>query len=259
MGKKNENRLLNIIVDMQKKEIAHLEQAVKLTPLYINTHGNTAWGKADIDTIKSLLAEHYSGKISIYDYWGIGDEREIMLAGRINESVQMVLTDKGVYEKAENGHGSGVMCAFTVDQKNLLAETFHAMNETNTNKDGWECSEMRRWLNSVYSDAFPKEYADIFVPFIVEGGVDRFALRSEKELFGETEYSGDDEGRQIEYYKVTRNRVKCLGSDCSSSYYWWERSPSSGHSHLFCCVASSGSANSNYAGNPSGLAPFGCF
>ena len=258
MGKKNENRLLNIIVDMQQKEIARLEQANMPTAPFINTRGNTAWGKADADTVRSLLAEHYSGKIDIYDYWGIGDEREIMLTGQINESVQMVLTDKSIYEKAEGSNASGVMCAFTVDQKNLLAETRRAMNETNTNSGGWERSNMRRWLNSVYSEAFPKAYEDIFVPFIVAGSVDRFALRSEKELFGETEYSDDDEGRQIEYYKISRNRVKCLGNDYGSTSNWWERSPYSGNSSYFCAVGSSGSANNSYASSTYGIAPFGC-
>lgn len=254
---------LKKMVKLQGQEIADLrrriegiENAPKINPPHINTLGPTSWAQADIETVASLLAEHYEGKISIFDYWGIGDEREIRLGGEINETVQMVLTDRLVYEMAADGHGIGSKCAFTVDQKNLLANTFRSMNEDDTNEGGWAASDMRRWVNEVYADAIPKEYEGIFVPFMLDGNTDRFALRSEKELFGKTIYSGDEDGRQIEYYKVTRNRVKCLGDDCGSSTGWWERSPNGGS--YFCRVYGNGYAYYDNASDESGLAPFGC-
>ena len=48
---------------------------------------------------------------------------------------------------------------------------------------------------------------------------------------------------------------------CLSAAYWWERSPFSSLSALFCLVDSNGNANNNNASNTNGLAPFGyiCF
>ena len=44
----------------------------------------------------------------------------------------------------------------------------------------------------------------------------------------------------------------------NSAYWWWERSPYSGASSLFCAVYSGGTANADFAGYTYGLAPFGC-
>lgn len=265
-----ELKLVNMLLDYHHRDLAELRERIErcedhgdpepatAPSVYVNTHGDTSWATAPVETVKKLLNKHYSGQISIFNYWGIGDEREIKLGGEINETVQMVLTDKNFYELAPGGHGVGYPCAFTVDQKNLLGKTFRPMNDKDTNEGGWEKSKMREWLNSVYREAFPDGYEEIFVQFVVDGVVDHFALRSEMELFGETVYSDDESGWQIEYYKVTRNRVKCLGSDFGSANFWWERSPNGSGSSGFCYVDSNGNANWSYASGTSGVAPFGC-
>lgn len=266
----SELKLVNLLLSCLYRDVTELRERVKrcedhagLEPaaaptVHINTHGDTSWAKAPVETVKELLGKHYSGEISIFNYWGIGDEREIRLGGGINETVQMVLTDKNVYGLTRGGRSAGVPCAFTVDQKNLLEKTFRPMNDRDTNDGGWECSRMREWLNSVYRGAFPGGYGDIFVPFVVDGGVDCFALRSEMELFGRTEYSDDEDGRQIEYYKTPRNRVKYLGSDYGSASSWWGRSPHASKSSNFCDVFIEGSAAWSHASNVLGVAPFGC-
>ena len=65
---------------------------------------------------------------------------------------------------------------------------------------------------------------------------------------------------QWEWFKTPANRVKKLG-DTGSACSWWERSPSSYPSHVgqcFCYVHPDGAADTNYAMNLGGLAPFGC-
>ena len=256
MGKREENELLKTIVEMQKKEIRRLEEGKETQKtVHFNTIGETSWGKADTSTIEKLLAEHYAEKISIFDYWGIGDEREIQLGGEIRQTIQMVLTDKEFYLSLD---GSRPL-AFTVDQKNCLKDIRRPMNKENSNEGGWADCEMREWVNSVYGQAFPKEYKEIFKPFILQDSVcDMFALRSEIEVFGEKICGSEENGRQIEYYKKTRNRIKLNGDDFSESRWWWERSPNCNGSDGFCYVSNGGGANYGNAGYAGGIAPFGC-
>ena len=256
MGKKRE-KLMETIIDLQTKEIERLkgEPVIETHSPYVNRLGGTEWATAPTCTLIDLLNEHYEGKLSIYDYWEIGDERKIELGGEIGQTIQMVLTDKKTNELV-----NGVMCAFSVDQKNCLEDIELPMNDEDTNENGWDGCKMRKWLTDVYANAFPNDYRKLFKRFVTEPGVvDLFALRSEMELFGKNIYSFSDGGRQIEYYKKTRNRVKLNGSDDSgSANYWWERSPCSGNSTLFCGVISDGSADRFNASSASGLAPFGC-
>lgn len=264
MGKRRE-ALLEKLVGMQEKEIERLENREKgaasvhnvriYTPPAINVRSDTSWAKASIENVICMLKDHYAGRLSIYDFWGIGDEREIHLGGEINETVQFVLTDKAAYILAATGE----KCAFTVDQKNALGNTSHCMNENGSNKGGWEKCDMRKWIDAAYTKAIPKEYEGMFKDFYVEEDiVDKFSLRSEVELFGKAIYGEDHGGRQIEWYKQTRNRIKLDGSDSAESRWYWERSPYSGYSDCFCLVYSDGSANASGASDASGVAPFGC-
>lgn len=264
MGKRRE-ALLEKLVGMQEKEIERLENREKgaasvhsasiYTPPAVNVLGDTSWEKAPIENVICMLLDNYAGRLSIYDFWGIGDEREVHLGGETDETVKFVLTDKAVYTLAATDE----KCVFTVDQKNVLANTSHYMNENCTNKGGWEKCDMRRWLDAVYTKALPEGYGGVFKDFVIEDGiVDKFSLRSEVELFGKAIYGEDHGGRQIEWYKQTRNRIKLDGSDSAESRWYWERSPHSGNSNSFCRVFSDGSASGNYASGTGGIAPFGC-
>lgn len=272
MSKKEENRLLNTIVKMPEEEIERLKKAEAAaggpwfyrggdqTPFaMVNVLGDTSWAKAPAETIQEMLAQHYAGKISIYNFWGIGDEREIKLGGKIDKTIQMVLTDKEFYRLYSGEKADDPLCAFTVDQKNVLLDNDRSMNEKCTNEGGWRECDLRKWLNTAYSNALPGEYENIFKCFTVcEGLVDRFCLRSEVELFGEAVYGSDKTGRQIEWYKQTRNRIKLDGDDYGEARWYWERSPYSGYSNSFCFVTSGGSANGSTASLTLGIAPFGC-
>ena len=78
------------------------------------------------------------------------------------------------------------------------------------------------------------------------------------EIFPPDECYGD-EGlyQQMEWYKDVHNRVRAdhRGGD---SHWYWTSSAYSGNSSAFCSVLSGGNANSSYASNSRGLAPFGC-
>ena len=139
------------------------------------------------------------------------------------------------------------------------------INKEDTNKGGWENSDIREWCNDGFAQSIPQSLQTIFKNFVnathtdgkIVETVDLFALPSEVEVYGGVRYSAQGEGMQFEFYKNPLNRIKCLGSGGHQAY-WWERSPCSSYSTRFCLVASSGYAYIGSASSSRGLAPFGC-
>ena len=79
---------------------------------------------------------------------------------------------------------------------------------------------------------------------------DKLFLLSEIEVFGATQYSYAGEGKQYEYYTAGNSTIKKVNG---SAYYWWERSPRSGITSIFCFVNDNGIANRNDASNSFGV------
>lgn len=168
--------------------------------------------------------------------------------------MQFVLTDMRIYRLMDNEK-----CAFTVDQKNVLSKREMGMNVDCTNAGGWYECNMRRWIDSAYTNALLEGYESVFKNFVVEGDiVDRFSIRSEMELFGRNAYGEDDFGYQIKYYEKTRNRLKLKGSDTARAEWYWARSARKGFNDSFCAVNENGDPCGNTANCACGIAVFGC-
>ena len=232
-----------------------------------------SWADGTDEQVAAMVAAADAGQIDLSDYWSAGDTRTVQLsamAGSVanaNEShaaqsVQFVLTDPGHYTLA-----NGKPCNFVVLQKDCLNE-YGVMNSQNTSAGGWENCPRRTWCNSVYRNAIPSTLRGIFKQFKVRtangsgSGVtestDWFSLFSEKEIFGSTTYansSAESQNTQLNWYKTSSNRIKRRNG---RAYSWWERSPRSIGSMIFCLVHSDGSATTNGANSSRGLAPFGC-
>ena len=230
-----------------------------------------SWASGTDEEIAAMVAAADAGKINLSDYWKAGDTRTVhlsaMSATGVGEShaaqdVQMVLTDPGHYTLA-----SGQPCHFVVVQKDCLNEAGY-MNASNTNKGGWNKCARRTWCNSVYRNAIPSTLRGIFKQFKTRAAngsgssavesTDYFALPSEKEVFGRVTYansSAESGNTQLNYYKTSANRVKRVNG---SADRWWERSPHSSYSTLFCVVDDGGRARYYYARDDAGLSPFGC-
>lgn len=230
------------------------------------------WSTGTDEQIAAMVAAADAGEIVLSDYWSAGDTRTVHLSAmsassgtgetHAEQDVQFVLTDPGHYTLA-NGHP----CNFVVLQKDCLNKN-SKMNKNNTNIGGWDACSRRTWCNSVYRDAIPSALRPIFKQFktyaakgsgptAVES-TDYFALFSEKEIFGTTEYadrSAERKNKQLDYYKTSSNRIKMLNG---TKYIWWERSPYSGDDNSFCSVYPTGSAGKSKATALYGLAPFGC-
>ena len=230
-----------------------------------------SWADGTDEQIAAMVAAADAGKINLSDYWHEGDTRTVSLSSMsatgVGEShaaqdVQFVLTDPGHYMLA-----NGKKCNFVVLQKDCLKER-GVMNSQNTNSGGWNGCERRTWCNSEYRNAIPATLRPIFKQFTTYAAngsssfsvasSDYFALFSEKEVFGSTSYANslaESQNSQLTWFKTSSNRIKRVNG---SADYWWERPPRGGNSNRFCRVYRNGSANSSYAYNNLGLAPFGC-
>lgn len=92
----------------------------------------------------------------------------------------------------------------------------------------------------------------------VTKSVDYLPLLAEYEIFGTRSYANSAEQNyqaQYQYYKNGNSKVKYRHSSTSSTAYWWERSPYYTNGDPFCCVNTSGYANTTNAWNSRGLAP----
>ena len=232
-----------------------------------------SWADGTDEEVAAMVAAADAGKLNLSDYWHEGDTRTVQLSamsGSVEyaneshaaQSVQFVLTDPGHYTLA-----NGNPCNFVVLQKDCLRED-GVMNSSQTNIGGWNDCPRRTWCNSVYRNAIPATLRPIFKQFTTyaanrtgstsTASSDYFALFSEKEIFGFTTYansSAESKNSQLTWFKTSSNRIKRVND---SANYWWERSPYSGNSYIFCNVTYSGSADWNNANYSYGLAPFGC-
>lgn len=85
---------------------------------------------------------------------------------------------------------------------------------------------------------------------------DSLFLLSEVEVFGSSINSHSGEGTQYGYYKAGNSTVKDFNG---SAYDWWERSPSTGSTRLYCAVKSTGSSINSSANVIHGVAFAFCF
>ena len=230
-----------------------------------------SWADGTDEEIAAMVAAADAGKLTLSDHWHVGDERTVQLSAmsatgvgesHAEQTVQMVLTDPGHYTLA-----SGQPCHFVVVQKDCLKETGY-MNASSTNNGGWNECARRTWCNETYRNAIPSALRPIFKRFTnyaangtgssAVASSDYFALFSEKEVFGSTTYAdslAESKNTQLDYYMTQSNRIKMVNGRAG---WWWERSPYSSGSALFCVVRYDGSANYNLASIGNGLSPFGC-
>ena len=231
------------------------------------------WADGTPWQIAMMLLAHDHGLIDITDYWNLGDKRTIshsaMPATNVGEthaaqSRTWVLMDTGT----QSGYvfSDNTPVHFVVGTEDCFDEKGY-MNSSSTNVGSWESSARRTWCNNELRMSLDEGTRALFKPFktvtasennsdTLKTSLDYFALFAEKEVFGTNTYSRAAEANaltQIDYYKVTANRIKNVNG---SAAYWWERSPYSGS--IFCGVSSKGSASYNDANNTRGLAPFGC-
>lgn len=235
---------------------------------YFVYHTPPSWASASDADIAIMLQKHYEGKINLYDYWNVGDERVVhlnaMSADGVGEShiaqdVTMVILNKGG-KTLTTPIGNVNECAFIVGLKNTLKEDGY-INPTSTNSGGWDSCARRTWCNTTYKNSLPstlvgifKEHQNVTGSGMGKGSTvsnDYFALVAEKEIASKNYIANIDAESslsQFEYYKngglITQR---------------WTRSPNQYNSNGFVRIGSNEDDTYNDSvTNSRGIAPFGC-
>ena len=185
-------------------------------------------------------------------FFKVGDSKTVNIGGT-NYEVQIIGFN-------HDDKVSGGKAAYSFQLVDCLNQT-QQMNTSNTNTGGWNGSAMRGRM-STYKSQLPAALRNVIKTVKKKSGTgggsssgtqqtnDDLFLLSEIEIFGTTTYSVAGEGTQYEWYKAGNSRIKKVNGSANS---WWERSPYSGNTSLFCIVNSSGNAASSYANVSSGV------
>ena len=192
------------------------------------------WSGGTAEEIGKMIEAANDGEISLSDYWHIGDKRTVKTSAYTQ--VTLVLADE-----TENGY------VVVFDECAFIAR----MNVKDTNCGGYKKSRLAQLLIDYYNLIGD---TDVFKFFRQDIGGNYLIIPTEKQIFGECKYSGEDGTEQFEYYKKNNNRIKKFEG---SPHWWWLSSPDSGYSYAFCLVRSDGSASFDDADFARGVAPFG--
>ena len=266
---------INIIFNNSKKNAQEITPAVERNE-YRSTEAPVkivTWADGTDAEIVAMVEAADKGLIDLKEYWNVGDARTVMLSetegcewytSHSRQEAEFVLMNAGGKTLLTPTESGRTTCNFIVGLKDCLKEE-DKINREDTNKGGWENSDIREWCNDGFAQSIPQSLQTIFKNFVnathtdgkIVEAVDLFALPSEVEVCGGVRYSAQGEGMQFEFYKNPLNRIKCLGPGGHQAS-WWGRSPYSSHSTRFCIVDSNGNAYGYIASDTYGLAPFGC-
>ena len=126
------------------------------------------------------------------------------------------------------------------------------MNEEDSNRGGFDASDLRMKLNHEIIERFPAEIREQMVAFT---NGDMLRLPTEKEIFGVNEYGEDeDDVEQFAPMKLRRNRIAFQGLNGNWEWYWLANKHKRSASH-FADVANNGDAYYTNASNADGVRP----
>ena len=126
------------------------------------------------------------------------------------------------------------------------------MNEEDSNRGGFDASDLRMKLNREIIERFPAEIREQMIAFT---NGDMLRLPTEKEIFGVNEY-GEDEGDVVQFapMKLRRNRIAFQGLNGNWEWYWLANKHKRSASH-FADVNNNGRASCNNASTANGVRP----
>ena len=221
------------------------------------------------------------------NYWAVGDCKEITMNGKVSDGLTLTNYTAWVFiigfnhnaEREGNGiafqgfkatkNGTPVCLTDSGYNNNKKSGTWFNMNNTSTNSGGWQASLMRKNVMPLIKAAFPADLRAVIKPstiFTTQGmgngactaTEDDVFLLAEYEVFGNRTYASTQESnylKQYSYYSAGNSKVKYKHNATSAAASWWERSPYSDVSDLFCYVYTNGSADYSTAIYSSGVCP----
>ena len=241
------------------------------------------------DIISEISA---SGEAS--NYWNVGDTKTIIINGQVGNTTFSNLSIDA-YILGIN-HNAGVegnnrihFCIGKVNNKTvglidsqyghypMTSSGYFSMSYGNsdTNSGGWEGCYMRSTIMPAIKDVLPTDLQNVLKTVTkytdntggggdsssnVTATTETICLEAEFEVHGIREYANSAEQnkqKQYDYYKNGNSKVRYKYNSTSDTVWWWNRSPYSGGSYLFCRVPADGSANFNFSRFCGAVAP--CF
>lgn len=203
-----------------------------------------------------IIAACQSGDVP--DSWVVGNYKNMTINGKAYRI--------DIIGKNHDTYAAGGTAPLTFQMHDCYDET-KQMNSSNTNSGGWTNCAMRSTHLPAILNLMPAEVKAAIKEVqkktsagsqssSIQTTNDKLFLLSEIEIFGSTTYSFAGEGKQYAYYQAGNSKVKNLSG---SAYTWWERSPHSSNSAVFCIVRSNGNAGASSASNSIGVAFGFCF
>lgn len=236
----------------------------------VNGVAIASWTWGSDEQIAAMLDAAQAGTIDLQTDggWRVGEMRTIAIgaftgSGNRAHAAQNVNIAISSFDDYNN---CGCVMQFDFAETLALGQQ---INSTPTNAGGYDSTPMYTETLPALVEALPgwlKSRLKTFSVLAGEGsrsssietiGGSKLALRAEVEIFGTNVHSPPGEGAQLDYYKITGNRMKTK-SNSTTVTSWWLRSPSTQGGASFAYVNSSGALGSSAATNGEGLAPFGC-
>lgn len=130
----------------------------------------------------------------------------------------------------------------------------YSMNEEDSNRGGYEATDLRVKLNGEILDRFP---ADIREKMVAFSNGDYLRLPTEKEIFGCNEYgkAEPDDVQQWEPMKQRKNRIAFQGKGTDRWEWYWLQNAYKHYAAYFARVDGHGRAASNGASSAGGVRP----
>lgn len=130
----------------------------------------------------------------------------------------------------------------------------YPMNEEDSNRGGYEATDLRVKLNGEILERFPAGIREKMVAF---ANGDYLRLPTEKEIFGCNDYgkAEPDDVQQWEPMKQRKNRIAFQGKGTDRWEWYWLQNAHKRYAAAFSRVSNYGSANYYYASFASGVRP----
>lgn len=234
-----------------------------------------SWSTGTDSEIKDMIDNYYSGDLTlaeIQSVWSIGDEREVTLSAmaatgvgesHVEQAVKFVLMNWGGKNLEDNSS-----CLAIVGQKDCLAEKGYMHHEATTGINWYAC-DRRTWCNSVYRNAIPQTFRDLFKQFKNKSQIagstslidstDYFTLPAVHEVKGASaSQASSAEGSQFEYYTTAANQTKKKSDGSTEDASYWFRSGYTSDAKQFWVYWTSSLYQYQCNNSNPFIAPYGC-
>ena len=193
------------------------------------------------------------------DKYNLGDTREIDMGTYGKHTLR--IANKSTPDECKNSSFSQTACGFVIEFADRITDYY--MNETDTNKGGWEASKMRTFVNNEIYNSLPQEIRDSIITTKVVSSHgseesnnfvtnDKMYLLSIKEVYKSYVSS-------VEYDSIY-NLTRVLDGYYSAytpykAGYWWFRTAESSTTESFQASGSQGEADVELASTVGGVSP----